>query len=73
MTAIDVIKNLHKKKLTSKQLKFRSDDKASVKALQNVLYELGFGKELKWNILGLMVITVIVPWRLLIISVTTTK
>lgn len=52
MKDIDVIKNLRKKNLTQKVLKFQSDDKVSVKALQNLLYELGFGKELKWNVYG---------------------
>lgn len=52
MKDIDTIKNLHKKKLTQKQLKLNSDDEASVKALQNVLYELGFGRELKWSVYG---------------------
>lgn len=52
MKSIDIIKNLQKKKLTQKQLKLNSDDKTSVKALQNVLYELGFGRELKWDIYG---------------------
>ncbi|KUG26333.1 hypothetical protein ASZ90_003831 [hydrocarbon metagenome] len=52
MKDIDIIKDLHKKKLTQKILKFRSEEKDSVKSLQNVLYELGFGRELKWKIYG---------------------
>jgi len=52
MKSIDTIKNLHKKKITQKQLKLGSDDNASIEALQNVLYDLGFGRELKWDVYG---------------------
>lgn len=52
MKDIDVIKDLHKKKQTQSILKYRSEKKESVKSLQNVLFELGFGRELKWDMYG---------------------
>jgi len=52
MKDIDVIKDLHKKKQTQSVLKYRSEKKESVKSLQNVLFELGFGRELKWDMYG---------------------
>ena len=52
MNDIDIIKNLHKKKETSKKLKLRSDAEDEIAALQRVLNELGFGKELKWDVYG---------------------
>lgn len=52
MNHIDVLKDLHKRNLTQKTLKYRSDENAAVKSLQTILYELGFGKELKWDTYG---------------------
>ncbi|MDZ7767439.1 MAG: hypothetical protein U5K00_23985 [Melioribacteraceae bacterium] len=49
MKDIDRIINLHKKKSTSKVLKYGSTEKIEIKALQRVLNDLGFGRELKWD------------------------
>ncbi len=52
MKDIERIKKLHKKKETSKKLKLNSKDEKGIKALQSVLYDMGFGKELKWETYG---------------------
>lgn len=52
MNDIEIIKKLHKKNETAKKLKIRSDASDEIKALQHVLKDLGFGKELKWETYG---------------------
>ncbi len=52
MNDIERIKNLKKKKQTSKKLKYGSEEQTEIKALQRVLNDLGFGRELKWETYG---------------------
>lgn len=52
MNEIEILKNLLQTDEVSSKLKLNSPHKEEVKALQTILYELGYGKELKWEKYG---------------------